>query len=124
MKFTDRILLIASLGLLSPITLSAPPPGHPSPDEAGKILRLPEQQTQKYQGVVVQAINSNAYTYIQVKIEEQNLWLAAPRIELREGQKIRFAQGRVMQNFYSRKLKITFPTVMFVSRVELMPEMT
>jgi hypothetical protein len=116
--------LVCCLCVVMSTAHAAPPPGHPSTDDAAKILRLPEQQAFEFQGEVLQAIDSNAYTYIQVKVLDETLWLAAPRLGLNKGQQIRFPSGTVMRNFYSRKLKTTFSSVMFVTAVDIVPENT
>ena len=103
---------------------AVPPPGHPSADESSNMLKLPAAESFPYQGQVLEAINSNSYTYIQVqiKMEHKQLWLAAPRVALRKGQIIRFPAGTLMRNFYSRKLKRTFDGVIFVRTIEIVPE--
>ena len=103
-------------------TQAAPPPGHPSTDNAATIMQLPDAEDLPYRGKVVQAINSNSYTYIQVQVMDKSLWLAAPRLELIEGQSIAFPSGTVMNNFFSRKLKRTFSSVLFVRAVEVLAD--
>lgn len=114
------ILILLLSGMTS--VYAAPPAGHPSTDETSRIMQLPDAQNLPFQGEVLQAINSNSYTYIQVKMTDSNLWLAAPRKELVAGQRISFPQGNVMHNFYSRKLKRTFESVLFVRMVEILPQ--
>ena len=115
------LFLAAALGF-GPVAVGAPPPGHPSTDDAARLLKLPEQPSFDFQGEVLQAIDSNAYTYIQVKVLDETIWLAAPRQALSKGQRIRFPSGTVMRNFYSRKLQTTFSSVMFVMSVDIIPE--
>ena len=104
---------------------AAPPIGHPSTDDALNMMKVPEAQSFPYQGKVVQAIDSNSYTYIQVelkKLNQKKVWLAAPRVHLSEGQQIVFPEGTFMRNFYSRLLKRTFASIIFVRKVEVLPE--
>lgn len=106
---------------------AAPPAGHPSTDDAMNMMKVPEVQSFPYQGKVLQAIDSNSYTYIQVELKKLNkkkIWLAAPRVTLSEGQLIAFPEGKFMQNFYSRLLKRTFAVMIFVRQVEILPEQT
>ncbi|MBC8210141.1 MAG: hypothetical protein H8E21_03670 [Gammaproteobacteria bacterium] len=115
------------LGILSAATgslFAVPPPGHPSTDESLDMLKLPETTHLPYQGQVLEAINSNGYTYIQVQIEmgHKKLWLAAPRVELKKGQFIRFPSGTLIKNFYSRLLQRTFDGVIFVRTIDILPE--
>ena len=118
------IALVCSLFMQA---YAAPPVGHPSTDDAMNIMKVPEVQSLPYQGTVVQAIDSNDYTYIQVelnKLNQKKIWLAAPRMKLTEGQQIAFPEGTFMQNFYSRLLKRTFAVIIFVRKVEVLPEQT
>lgn len=110
--------------LVYPARAEGPPPGHPSVDEAARLLQIPRDQVFTYQGEVIEVINSNGYTYIHAQVLEEKLWLAAPRLDLKKGQQIRFPPGSLMRNFYSRRLKRTFPMVIFVSGVDIVPEQT
>ena len=71
---------------LIPAAHAVPPPGHPSTDDLLNLMKVPEVIDLPHRGTVLQSINSNSYTYIQVQLEQQKLWLAAPRISLTEGQ--------------------------------------
>ncbi len=123
MRILKPVFAIALTVCMSSV-FDAPPPGHPSTDDAARMLRLPQQQAFEFTGEVLESIDSNAYSYIQVKVLDETLWLAAPRIELKKGQHIRFPSGTVMRNFFSRKLKTTFSSVMFVTAVDIIPENT
>lgn len=116
--------LPAAVMALIPEVHAMPPPGHPSTDDLLNLMKVPEVIDLPHQGTVLQSIDSNSYTYIQVKLEQQTIWLAAPRIKLTEGQQIAFPNGTLMRNFYSRKLKRTFEGVIFVRMVEILPERT
>ena len=59
------------------------------------------------QGRVLNTMDSGGYTYIEVDEEGQTHWLALPETTVKSGDTIRYADGAVMKNFYSRKsLKI------------------
>jgi hypothetical protein len=104
---------------------TAPPPGHPSVDKTTDMLNLPrDQASYTHTGRVVEAINSNNYTYILVETEQTKRWLAAPKTALQPGQKIRFPDGALMRNFYSKSLKRTFQNILFVSGVTVALEET
>lgn len=106
--------------LLSAGVLAAPPAGHPSVEQAGQALKLPPSEAElNHQGKVVQAIPSNEYVYIEVKSEGRNRWLAAPATPLKVGDAIRFPEGTVMRNFYSKRLNRTFDEVLFVGRIKV-----
>lgn len=114
-----RWVLVTALVLIAPmVAMAAPPPGHPNTDEAAKILNLPESgQHLPYAGRVEEAFDSNNYTYIKVNTEKGPLWLAAPRVELMPGADIRFGQGTLMRNWYSKVHKRSFEQILFVPEV-------
>lgn len=125
LRFNIPSLLTISLLILLFEVSAAPPVGHPSTDDAMNMMKVPEVESFPYQGKVLQAIDSNSYTYIQVelnKLNQKQVWLAAPRVSLTEGQQIIFPEGTFMRNFYSRLLKRTFASIIFVRKVELLPE--
>ena len=70
---------------------------------------------------VLAAQDSNRYTSILVRQGRAERWLAAPRVALRPGQRIRFGDGTLMRDFYSKKLKHTFREIIFVPRVDVLP---
>lgn len=101
-----------------------PPPGHPTPGQAGALLGVPQDQSSSalpYRGTVLTAIDSNQYTYIEVLEGERSRWIAAPRIAVVPGATIRFGDGRLMSNFFSRKHQRLFETLTFVPPVVLEP---
>lgn len=110
-------LLLALLGT-QPV-LAAPPPSHPSPAEAGQLLGMPSNHGERlaHWGVVEQAIDSNQYTYVEVRTEAGNRWLAVPRTPLTVGSQVRFGNGVKMTNFYSKVLKRTFTEILFVNDI-------
>lgn len=123
MRLSPATLLLPVLLFVVTETPAAPPPGHPSAEQAIGILgvqgdeKLPVTALPNA-GVVQSAQDSNAFSYIEVKPDGSTAtrWIAAPRVSLSPGDRIRFDEGRMMQNFYSRKLKITFESITFVSR--------
>lgn len=70
-------------------------------------------------GVVASTIHSNNYTYIEIKNDKNNIWLAAPKVELIKDTRVRYGRGIAMINFYSNGLKRVFPEIYFVERVEI-----
>lgn len=109
------------VGMVPWLTWAAPPPGHPSVDEANRILGLSSSRGPlPRQGRVLESFDSNNYTYILVGSDDGRLWVAAPRLDpLPVGTAIRFSNGTMMQNFFSRKHRRTFDKILFVERVEV-----
>lgn len=121
-----RCLLIAAAGtIIAGNALAAPPPDHPSPSRALEILapKTPPAASQlPNQGKVLHAIHANDYTYIEVGGSDGNRWIAASRMDVRPGAVIRYEQGPTMANFYSKVLQRTFPSLMFVGHVAVLPD--
>lgn len=93
---------------------------HPTVAEAEEMLDIQAAAGQLgNEGKVVSTIPSNAYTYVEVDIGGQTEWLAVPRTELKNGATIRYGEGAVMTNFYSKKLDREFPKVLFLGGVQV-----
>lgn len=102
---------------------AAPPPGHPSVDQAQRMINVPTDQSMPFKGRVLQVIESNDYSYIEVTVEKDTTrWLAAPRITLPVNSWVRYGDGAEMKDFYSRKHKRTFAEVWFVDQVSPLAE--
>lgn len=114
-------LTVASLALAT-AALAAPPPGHPSPAQAREML-LPEKPPRPAElpnaGEVVSVLHANEFSYFEVRREKSRSteWIATQKTEIKPGSKIRYEDGAVMKDFYSKLLKRTFPSVMFVDYV-------
>lgn len=117
-----RLLPLFALGIAT-LAPAAPPPGHPSPAQAADMLmpdKPPAPAELPNQGKVLSSIDANDFTYIEVERAGAVEWIAASRMALKPGATIRYEDGSVMSNFYSKLLKRTFPSVMFVGHVAVM----
>ncbi|MBI1195078.1 MAG: hypothetical protein GC138_04455 [Gammaproteobacteria bacterium] len=65
-------------------------------------------------GDVLDVIQAGAYTYIQVREDGQPLWIAAPSMEIKVGDRLGFSRGLTMQGFHSRTLNRDFDVILFV----------
>jgi len=75
------------------------------------------------EGTVVSAIGTDMYTYVEVEQKDKTLlWIAVPAMTAKPGDQIRFEDGMMMTNFYSKQLKRTFPAVMFVQTASISAE--
>ncbi len=113
-------LLSLLAALLAATVSAAPPPGHPGPVQAMDLLmpdKPPSAAELPHQGRVRSSIDANDFTYIEVERADSIEWIAAPRMALTPGATIRYEDGAVMSNFYSKLLKRTFPEVIFVGHV-------
>ncbi|NJD34662.1 MAG: hypothetical protein FIA96_07515 [Betaproteobacteria bacterium] len=116
-------LLPLCLAALATAALAAPPPGHPSPAQAMDMLmpeKPPAPSELPNQGKVIGSVDANDFTYIEVERGGAAEWIAAPKMVVKPGSTIRYEDGSVMTDFYSKLLKRTFPSVMFVGHVAVM----
>jgi hypothetical protein len=111
------VLGLAALGLAAS-ALAAPPAGHPSPAEAMQLMqKAPVEMSRS--GTVLNHIDASEYTYVEISEKDKKVWLAAPRVTLNDGDKVRFPDGVVMTHFFSKMLQRTFDAIIFVDGVEV-----
>ena len=117
MKF---ILALFAFALLSTSANAALPAGHPPADQITKTA-APATAVQEIQltekGKVLNVIDVEQYTYIEVSQGNTSLWLATTKTAVKKGDMIQFVDGTAMTNFYSKTLKRTFPSIKFVGKV-------
>lgn len=108
----------------SAVTPSTLPPGHPAINPAGSAMspsgRTDVQLTQK--ATVISTLDVPQFTYIEVKQGNQTRWLAASTVAVKKGDVIQFDNGATMENFNSKTLNRTFPSITFVNRVTVAKE--
>ncbi len=117
-----RLLSLLAL-CFATAAMAAAPPGHPSPAQAADLLmpdKPPAPAELPNQGKVLSTIDANDFTYIEVERAGAVEWIAASKMALKPGSTIRYEEGSVMTNFYSKLLKRTFSSVMFVGHVAVM----
>jgi hypothetical protein len=114
-------LIFAALSTCAAV--AAPPPGHPSPAQASEMLmpdKPPTPGELPNRGKVLGSMDANEFTYIEVARDDgRREWIAGPKMALKAGSTIRYEEGSVMANFYSKLLKRTFPSVMFVGHISV-----
>lgn len=84
-------------------------PAHPAQMSAPVAL--------DHTGVVQEVLQAKAYTYLKIKEDEAEYWIAIPKRESKVGETVSFAQGIEMTNFPSTDLDRTFASVFFVNGV-------
>ena len=116
-------LFAVLLALAPQAALSAPPPGHPSPGAAMQLIRpgAEHSSAQRRTGVALDSIDANEYTYIEVDEAGKSYWIATARMKIMRGDMVQFEDGVTMDQFYSKLLKRTFESVMFVDNVSTTP---
>lgn len=116
--FARQALALAAL-IAMPV-LAAPPSGHPTPAQTSDMLlpdKPPSASELPNEGTVLEVIHANEFTYLQVAKAGGKEWIAAQKMEIRPGTRIRYEDGAVMHDFYSKLLKRTFPSVMFINHL-------
>lgn len=101
---TIFIVVIALLGIAFIITLFVSLP-------AKKKANLPPG----VHGVMVtEVLQTNNYTYLNVKEEDRVYWMAINAAEIAVGDSLYFKNSMEMKDFKSRELNRTFPLILFV----------
>jgi hypothetical protein len=90
------------------------PAGHPPIEQNAPTAAI-------HTGTVLETIPASNYVYIHVNGDAGDQWLAAPAKELKNGEIIRWAEGMLMANFFSKTLNKTFEKVYFIGGVEVVP---
>jgi hypothetical protein len=85
-------------------------------------FRAPTENAVQHTGEVLETIPASSYTYIRVRSDGQEIWLAGPAVELSEGQVIAWGDAMTMQDFESPSLKRTFDEILFVNGVRVVQE--
>ncbi|MEZ5199582.1 MAG: hypothetical protein R2764_25355 [Bacteroidales bacterium] len=70
---------------------------------------------------VAEVIHTSSYTYLLVKENNKEQWIAISKQEIEEGAVVYYKDGLEMQNFESKELGRTFETVYFVQEISLQP---
>ena len=89
-------------------------------EEKKKKLKEAAQAPLPNKGMVLQTIETKRYLYIEVSDNGLNKWLAAPQMKLEKGASIRYGEGVLMTNFYSKELKRSFPVVIFTGKIQVL----
>ena len=74
------------------------------------------------EGAVVSSLNTEDYTYVEISKKDQNIWIVGPLVAVKPGNKVKFEEGAMMKDFYSKQLERTFPWVMFVGKITVTAE--
>ncbi len=70
---------------------------------------------------VIEHMNASNYTYMQVSENGKEYWIAAPQIEVKNGETVYFARSMEMKNFESKTLNRKFDTILFVENASTTP---
>ena len=71
--------------------------------------------------LVEDVLQTTNYTYLHVKENNAENWLAVPAMQARSGETYYYQGGMTMNNFESKELKRSFETVIFLEKVSADP---
>ena len=99
-----------SHGGMTTRTGASMPSGHP----AG----IPADTRLINSGKVLEVLDTDMYTYVQVTSDESPLWLAAYKTAVAKGATVKYSGGIAMPKFHSKPLNRTFDLIVFVDTLE------
>ena len=80
--------------------------------------------TTEHKAVVEEVLNANNYTYLRVKENDKDYWMAITKRPMKKGETIYFDKAMEMKNFKSSDLNRTFKSVLFVQDISTQPSAT
>jgi len=86
------------------------PSGHPG--------SIPADTNLVNSGKVLEVLDTDMYTYLQVTSEKGPLWLSVYKTNVSKGATVNYSNGIAMSQFYSKALKRTFDIIVFVDAIE------
>ncbi len=87
------------------------PPGH--------AKTIPADTQLVNAGKVLEVIDTDMYTYVQVTAEKGPLWLAVYKTAVSKEANVKYSNGIAMSKFYSKALNRTFDVIVFVDSLEV-----
>lgn len=73
------------------------------------------------QVTVVEVLQANSYTYLKVKKDNEEYWIAVTKLNAEVGETFYHAPGMEMKNFESKDLGRTFESVFFIQSISKQP---
>jgi hypothetical protein len=102
--------------ILSTTALAAEPAAPANPHAGMTMPQTAAPQTTLSQtGKVLSMQSVPGYTYVEVQQGKKTVWLAAVSTTVKKGDVVQFDDGMVMTDFYSKSLKRSFPSIVFVN---------
>ncbi len=114
MKFT-----LTAIAILTALVLFSCKPKQEQPQEQAvqapaQVSAHPPIAGDLRTGVVQEVLQATAYTYLNVRENDANSWIAVTKREIQPGQTVSFVGGLEMKDFTSKDLQRTFETLYFV----------
>ena len=74
---------------------------------------LASREIATVKGVVLEVRDVQSYTYLRLKTDDGETWAAVNKAAVKKGDAVTIQNATVMNNFESKSLKKTFPTILF-----------
>lgn len=88
-----------------------------APQQNADTIKLAAASQYPNKGKVLEVIDTEMYTYLQVSTDTGSVWLAASKTNVAKGTTISYPNGAVMSNFHSKSLNRTFDSIIFIDKV-------
>lgn len=111
--------ILLALAVFSVSAIAATPSGQAPVERTADRMQLAANDQLPRSGKVLSSIDASIYTYIEVSENGKTVWIAAPTVKVKKGDTVRFSDGAVMSNFFSKSLNRTFESVIFVGKAEV-----
>lgn len=89
--------------------------------QSDKISENEQAPNGQHKAVVEEILQTTEYTYLRVKENDVESWLALPKLKAEVGQTYYYKDGLKMTAFASKELNRTFPEVTFLDRISSVP---
>jgi hypothetical protein len=100
-------------GTMSTKPGAAMPPGH------GGTGSIPASTQLVNSGKVLDVLDTDMYTYLQVTSNKGPVWIAAYKTEVAKGANVKFSNGVMMSKFTSKSLNRTFDQIVFIDTLKV-----
>jgi hypothetical protein len=82
--------------------------------QSGSHKKVANLAPNAHQVTAEEVIQTSSYTYVRVVADDRDYWIATTKMAVKEGGTYFWSQGMEMNNFTSKELNRTFPSIFFV----------
>jgi hypothetical protein len=100
-------------GMMATKPGAAMPPGH------GGSGSIPASTQLVNSGKVLDVLDTDMYTYLQVTSGKGPVWIAVYKTEVTKGATVKFSNGVMMSKFTSKALNRTFDQIVFIDSLQV-----
>ncbi len=118
---TVGLVTLFACGDSTPEPAEPAPAARPTPPVAAKATQTPDVTRR---GKVLEAIDTEGYTYVRMDYCGQEAWVAGPKTALPVGAIVKMPEGIVSTNFESKALGRTLEALLMVDWFEVTEETT